>query len=502
MRSRHRHIEDGCFRPRRIRLKAAVVTCWACCVVAVVLAPSARAQLSPGELAESHKELEGLKNCLKCHKLGKGPSADKCLACHKEIKLGMDAKRGFHHRVVTTERNGCVECHGEHAGRSFKMIHWPEGEENFNHAKTGLPLEGKHLSAKCRDCHRLDFIVDDPRALQEKIDIEGTYLGLRQACLSCHYDEHRKQLAEECVGCHDYAAWKPAPRFDHDKAKYRLTGKHKNVECRKCHVAIKRRSPTKPDDLWFNRYVGLKYDDCASCHKDVHKGRFKGSCKTCHTTGNWHKVAESRFDHTVTRFPLRGLHKKVKCDKCHAEGSKLRQRRFASCADCHRDAHRGQFAKRSHKGKCENCHNVHGFKPATFTVEKHNQGRFRLAGAHRAQPCIACHKEELDKQGKPFRRYIMKSRQCRACHDDVHAGQFLRNGPRKGCNSCHVSTEWNRIVFEHNRNSKFKLEGKHVNVSCSGCHKKVRVKRGLVVRYRPINHSCKTCHRVEGLKLQ
>jgi hypothetical protein len=482
-------------------MRAAAVVCCASWVLSVLLVPQAGAQLSPGVLAKPHQNLEGLKNCLKCHELRAGPSAAKCLACHKEISLGIEAKRGYHHRVVNLEQRACFECHGEHAGLDFQMIHWPEGVENFDHVKTGLPLEGKHRQTRCRDCHKLELIVDDPRKYQKDISLSRTFLGLRKDCLGCHYDEHREQLAQDCTRCHDYEAWNPQPHFDHNNAKYRLTGKHTEVTCRKCHGVIKRPLKRKPDDLTFIKYVGLEFKDCTPCHEDVHKGKFKKSCKRCHRTEGWHKVIESEFDHSVTRFPLRGLHAKVKCDKCHKGGARLKRRRFARCADCHRDVHRGQFAKRKHKGRCEHCHNEEGFKPAAFTVASHNKGRFRLTGAHKAQPCIACHKEELDRQGKPFRRYVMSNIRCRACHDDVHGGQFRKNGPRKGCNSCHVATEWRKVVFDHNRNSTFKLEGKHANVRCSGCHKKARTKQGLLVRYRPINHACKTCHESEGLKL-
>ncbi len=53
-------------------------------------------QISPGELAKSHSEFEGINNCTKCHTLGKEISGDKCLECHKEIKKRIDEKHGFH----------------------------------------------------------------------------------------------------------------------------------------------------------------------------------------------------------------------------------------------------------------------------------------------------------------------------------------------------------------------------------------------------------------------
>jgi len=57
-------------------------------VAALVLtAAGARADIfSPGPLAQGHADLEGLKNCTKCHVAGSKLSNDTCLACHTAIK--------------------------------------------------------------------------------------------------------------------------------------------------------------------------------------------------------------------------------------------------------------------------------------------------------------------------------------------------------------------------------------------------------------------------------
>ena len=56
----------------------------------------ASGQISPGELAEPHAQLEGMSNCTQCHDLGEHVSDSKCLACHKELKTRVDQKKGFH----------------------------------------------------------------------------------------------------------------------------------------------------------------------------------------------------------------------------------------------------------------------------------------------------------------------------------------------------------------------------------------------------------------------
>lgn len=58
---------------------------------------------------------------------------------------------------------------------------------------------------------------------------------------------------------------------------------------------------------------------------------------------------DAAFDHSKTRFPLTGQHKKVTCENCHKTTLKDTPRQ---CIDCHRkdDVHRGR------RPKCENCH--------------------------------------------------------------------------------------------------------------------------------------------------
>src|SRR5665647_1034112 len=57
---------------------------------------NAFAQISPGELSKAHANLEGVSNCTKCHSVGNKVTDEKCLDCHKEIKLLITSKEGFH----------------------------------------------------------------------------------------------------------------------------------------------------------------------------------------------------------------------------------------------------------------------------------------------------------------------------------------------------------------------------------------------------------------------
>jgi hypothetical protein len=202
-------------------------------IVVIVLATivlSAIAQISPGNLSKYHAKLEGLNKCTKCHALGEEVTNDNCLTCHTLIKDQIAANRGYH---SSSDVKGlkCTKCHAEHYDTEFELVHWKEGKENFDHAKTGWELLGAHKQAGCRNCHTLELIVSEAVRTSDQLDPARTYLGLGTACLDCHVNEHQGKFAENCLSCHTQDAWKPASGFDHAKTAYPLTGKHVETSC-------------------------------------------------------------------------------------------------------------------------------------------------------------------------------------------------------------------------------------------------------------------------------
>ncbi|MFQ5709193.1 MAG: cytochrome C [bacterium] len=463
----------------------------------LVFAHSAGAQISPGKLASPHAQLEGIKNCTKCHTLGGGPDVKKCQKCHVEIKRSIEARKGFHFLVTSKEKQACFECHGEHSGRNFNLIFWPHGQEKFDHMKTGFLLKGKHAETPCRKCHQAKNIVHDPRDLNAKIDLNKTFLGLDQTCLSCHVDEHRGQLSRNCLQCHSFSAWKPAKKFDHNKVRFRLTGKHLQVTCAKCHqqVPIKNQKLRAQGKLFFTKYVGLQFSNCTACHQDAHQGRFGSNCRKCHDTLGWNRINSTSFNHSLTRFPLLGLHRQVGCEKCHGSGKRKNRLRFANCTDCHRDKHFGQFADRADRGRCESCHDVFGFVPAKFDVDEHAKSRYPLTGAHLAVPCVACHFVADRGTRRQRRIFEFSDRTCKGCHQDVHRGQFADYVKKGGCETCHQTSSWEEIRFDHAK-TRFPLLGKHAVVQCSQCHKPVAVGTARErILFKPMKMECSDCHK-------
>ncbi len=138
----------------------------------------------------------------------------------------LDKKSGYH-AESSVKAKDCFECHSDHHGRKFDMVRFDE--DNFDHDLTGYELEGKHEEVDCRKCHVSENIADADIRKRK-----NTFLGLDEACLSCHDDYHQKTLSNTCVDCHDMEGFKPAPKFDHDVTDFQLKGEHANVDCLEC----------------------------------------------------------------------------------------------------------------------------------------------------------------------------------------------------------------------------------------------------------------------------
>lgn len=438
------------------------------------LSATASGQISPGELAEPHAHLEGMSNCTKCHELGEKVSNDKCLACHKELKSRIDQKKGYH-SSQTVNKKECITCHSDHHSRKYDIVHLDKTK--FDHQATGYILEGKHKEKKCEDCHKAERITD-----QEIKKKKMTFLGLNSQCLSCHEDYHQKTLSTDCASCHSAEAFKPAPKFDHSKSKFVLKGKHKSVDCLKCHEV------STQNGKKFQKFKEIQFSSCVNCHKDVHENKFGQNCKECHTEESFKAVKGiNSFDHTKTNYKLEGKHINVTCKLCH-KVSLTAPLKYARCIDCHTDYHKGQFTKKGVIPDCQDCHNQKGFQGSSFTFERHNTGTFKLEGAHAATPCISCHKKGNEWQ---FREL---DKGCVGCHENIHKG-FIEEkyNPEGRCDKCHVVSNWNKVTFDH-KITTFELKGKHQERSCRDCHFKKENENKVVQQFANLTGNCEECH--------
>ncbi len=349
----------------------------------------------------------------------------------------------------------------------------------FDHAKTGYILRGKHEQLKCRQCHRAENIAEQNRYKNGNKNLNRTFLGLSEKCITCHEDQHKGQFEQSCETCHSLNKWKPVQTFDHQKTAFPLSGGHRNVTCSKCHpVNEKKEMHFKP----------VKHDACRDCHRDPHQAKFGNQCEKCHSTTAWRGKVKKGFNHDMTRYPLRGKHQQVVCEKCHFPGRPLKNIGYKFCRDCHRDVHRGVFADHASKGACESCHTIEGFSPSTFGLPEHQKSGYPLAGSHLAVPCIACHKSA----GGAL-RFSFTNKDCQVCHVNPHgeeAGNLSTLSVSKGCAFCHGFEGWQDVTYDHGKTA-FPLNGKHAAIKCSECHKKSGI--GML-RFSGLKKDCNICH--------
>lgn len=480
-----RHLYEFVAVVGRIRETArALRVAWLCVILGLPVL--AAAQISPGALSKLHHDLDGPTGCTKCHAVSAGAPTYRCIDCHQEIAVRLQQKRGYHASIMdASERyTACVKCHSEHNGLNFPLLHWNPSPANFDHSKTGFTLDGKHLGVGCAQCHNPQKISPEERGTIRLKDISRSYLGVSPTCSPCHEDKHKGELGNNCLRCHNTTDWKAARTFDHSKTRFALTGAHIRVDCEKCHTPVAGEAP---------KFVGLRFQQCSSCHADVHKGAFNQTCETCHNTSAWKQTTfATRFDHSKTAYPLLGKHLELDCNTCHRAGDFKTHIAHQQCADCHKpDPHNGQFAKRQGGGQCESCHTVNGFKETTFALKDHTQTGFPLRGKHASVACAKCH--------IPAGRatvFKVKFANCLDCHQDAHEKQFARYPYFNHCEQCHSENDFHVTSFTLARHQKtaFVLTGSHVATDCLDCHKPLQTSSATNRVFHFQNVSCTSCH--------
>ena len=346
-------------------------------------------------------------DCVRCHAGGdfkKPLSFQKCTDCHRDIHNGQFAKRP-----------GGSECSSCHTVEGFRPAVFGVKE----HATSAYPLEGKHASVPCAQCHL-------PKGR------DTVYRLAFGKCVDCHKDQHQGQFAaapyaNRCEMCHNLRDYRPSTfsLARHQQTRFILSGSHIAVPCGDCHK--ERPTATNP------HLVLYRFEDraCTGCHNDPHRGQFKdrmlrpkgdgspAGCEACHGTNSWKDL--QKFDHANTVFPLTGAHRGTACIDCHKPPNmetRMMKVDFKAaptkCEECHEEIHGMQFANASRVTLCADCHNTTKWKPSLFDHERRTS--FSLAGAHQRVRCEACHTTRRVVEGKNVLFYKRAPNECAACH--------------------------------------------------------------------------------------
>jgi hypothetical protein len=324
-----------------------------------------------------------------------------------------------------------------------------------------------HQLGLCLECHKP--IADD---IREHRGLHGKREGAAETqCSVCH-TEH--------LGRDGRIVNLQSSQFEHSKTDFKLDGAHIRVACASCHVADKKHSEAP--------------GRCVECHKAVepHEGKLGTDCASCHDTQRWSGV---HYDHGKTRFTLQGRHAEIACTACHA-GNRWKDTPL-QCVSCHAtdDVHRTQRGI-----KCGECHTQRAWDEAKFDHEK--ETGFALVGTHAKASCQSCHTTGNFKDKLP--------KDCMGCHAaaDSHAGRL---GTK--CDSCHAADAkaWKPAHFDHAKDGKYVLEGRHAKLACHDCHTAPVAKQKLGkecvgchrandVHGGTLGKQCENCHGVESWK--
>lgn len=280
----------------------------------------------------------------------------------KFIIAQLDCEQMCHNRQVDPNTHvkdvQCLDCHGfRNQGQyNAKDLHIPHSgkdkveclacHEMINHSAS--PIEKHHTSLKCDKCHQVPF---EAARLAE---IE--FIKMPGDCSLCHNDPHSGQFKKTCQQCHSEHGWTGRWVIDAhgQEANFPLVGKHRSVECARCHVGSK---------LAQARFTGLPHT-CEQCHHGPHSGQFTKECTTCHSEQGWTGQLLLFTHKKHSEFRLDSIHADLSCSSCHeAGGARIYRPLPRTCESCHTDIVRQQSAEQAgtinpHAGRvsCVQCH--------------------------------------------------------------------------------------------------------------------------------------------------
>ncbi|NQV30693.1 MAG: hypothetical protein HQ508_07390 [Candidatus Marinimicrobia bacterium] len=367
--------------------------------------------------------------CSSCHTKAADNTSTTCEGCHQDDYT--DSIDPPH--LVSGYPMDCRECHDSFTWNS-----------SFVHDETNFQLLGAHTEPYCNQCH-----------------VNQQFAGTTELCSGCHMTRWQEsedpphseaEFDEDCAACHTETDWTPST-WDHDTdSEYPLTGAHFEKSCILCHQSIP---------------YSEQASECYDCHQVVYEetqepnhviANIPTTCEVCHTTDNWDS---EEIDHSLTQFPLLGIHSELECVTCHADGYELP---FV-CEGCHLADYQSTVSGSSpdhgqygFNMDCLVCHGQVSWKPSNFDHDP-TITNFEIQGAHLnllPNDCATCHVGE---------QWSGLSPDCSACHqsnfnnttDPDHLNQGF---PENLCELCHSQSVWDPSIFTHEATT----------ITCQTCH--------------------------------
>ena len=302
--------------------------------------------------------------CSDCHPNPSSYAQFTCIDCHDHNQTEMNNKHGGVQGYAYNSP-ACFACH-------------PTGSKDgtFNHATSGFPLTGAHLTTECIKCHANGFANTSP------------------VCFSCHVANYNQSvnpnhpansIPTDCSTCHTtLPGWKPATYPIHGNV-YPLTGAHATISnnCFQCHQGNYTTTP----------------NTCAGCHMPNYNTTtnpnhaaigLSTDCSTCHTINpNWKPAS---FPIHNNYYVLAGTHITLDCNTCHNGNYNSTPN---TCFGCHQTNY-NQTTNPSHAAAqfpttCADCHSQTAWIPSTWN---HDVQYFPIySGKHNGvwSACADCH---------------------------------------------------------------------------------------------------------------
>ncbi len=265
-----------------------------------------------------------------------------------------------------------------------------------------------------------------------------------------------------------------------------LTRPHAKIEndCQQCHVHFDKENQS-PLCLDCHKEINIDLKTSRGFHSQISNEKIT-KCQLCHTDHkgrdfNITSLDKEHFDHSETSFPLKSSHTSVDCTECHKATDKNYriELKKGKCTSCHDDPHKGELSD-----KCTECHDETNWQQTIFD---HNKTDFLLKGEHENLLCQSCHVNDVA---------VDIGSECVNCHlsNDKHLNTF---GSK--CQSCHSEKGWQKTDYDHFKETKFRLVGKHKPLSCDACH--LTADLPYQSKRKKLGESCFDCHQKDDLHL-